>query len=374
MNPLLPLAALGLGAGLYVYSKKTPAAKLAQKQAQQGAYLQASWDTHMSVGDVQHALNQLGAQPSLTEDGSLGPKTTAAIKSFQAQAGIAVDGVVGPQTETALHHALGGASTTVAGWFLMCDDYDDGEDAVGASAIERVDATRPGRGIRQAIEGGSMVGASWGGGDSSSWTSPDVAQILADPQQRMQIGFLEAQRARAAAAFPGSKAAGFDYSFLPDQGQSELAEYGSVFGDLEAERQAALDAVSGAYEDEEEFYADEADEEGEEDEELDYVGGDDWSAPDVQESYDDPYQAAQLEYQYEQAMQGYPGYPQPYYPNLGYTIPQQPVLSPPYLPYAQSNQGYYTQPGLVSGVPTGIGVTSMNQQGYEISGQPGRRY
>lgn len=59
--------------------------------------------------DVQHALNMLGASPALTEDGVIGPKTTAAIKAFQISHGLTSDGVAGPQTKTALSLALAGA-------------------------------------------------------------------------------------------------------------------------------------------------------------------------------------------------------------------------------------------------------------------------
>ncbi len=362
MNPLLPLAALGVAGGLYVYSKKTPAGKLADAKKKQDAsnYTVASWSTSMSVADVQHALNQLGASPQLQVDGQAGPKTTAAIKSFQAQAGISVDGVIGPQTETALHHALGGANTQVMGWFLLCCDEEEEECTVGASMIEAIDRSRPGRGIRQAIEGGHMVGA--GGWGSSTWTAPSVSDITNDPQQRMQIGLLEMRRAQAQAAFPDTKAAGYDYSFLPDQGASELAEAQAAYYGLEAERQANLNAVSGEYEDEceEEFY----------------TGAEDWSAPDVQEIYNDPYQTAQLEYEYEH-MYGQPGlewgYAQPY--------PQQGVYGPPYLPYPTSSQGYYTQPGMTSAMPTLGAIPAPNPvnavvpgQGYQFQSQQGRNF
>lgn len=56
--------------------------------------------------DVQRALNTLGYTPKLTEDGQLGPKTTANIKAFQSKSHLAVDGVAGPATKTALSAAL----------------------------------------------------------------------------------------------------------------------------------------------------------------------------------------------------------------------------------------------------------------------------
>lgn len=53
--------------------------------------------------DVQHALNLLGAKPPLTEDGSTGPKTVAAVKSYQAANGLTPDGIAGAKTKTALY-------------------------------------------------------------------------------------------------------------------------------------------------------------------------------------------------------------------------------------------------------------------------------
>jgi peptidoglycan hydrolase-like protein with peptidoglycan-binding domain len=56
--------------------------------------------------DVQHALNMLGANPKLAEDGQTGPKTVAAIKSFQTANGLTPDGVAGAKTKTALYLAV----------------------------------------------------------------------------------------------------------------------------------------------------------------------------------------------------------------------------------------------------------------------------
>ncbi|HEX6826568.1 MAG TPA: peptidoglycan-binding protein [Nitrospiraceae bacterium] len=54
---------------------------------------------------IQHALNLCGATPKLQEDGKLGPKSVAAIKSFQTAHGLIPDGVGGPKTKTALYLA-----------------------------------------------------------------------------------------------------------------------------------------------------------------------------------------------------------------------------------------------------------------------------
>jgi hypothetical protein len=60
-----------------------------------------------SVKDVQHALNVLKvAGTPLDEDGSLGPKTDAAVRAFQASAGLSVDGNPGTSTKAALEAAL----------------------------------------------------------------------------------------------------------------------------------------------------------------------------------------------------------------------------------------------------------------------------
>lgn len=69
---------------------------------------------HSGLGDVengadtrwvQHALNQLGWQPPLREDGSYGDKTKKAVEHFQRSFGLKVD-FAGPQTVEALKAAL----------------------------------------------------------------------------------------------------------------------------------------------------------------------------------------------------------------------------------------------------------------------------
>lgn len=61
---------------------------------------------NMTGAQVQHALNLLGAMPTLTEDGVLGPMSVAAIKSFQMTHGLTADGVAGPATKQALSIGL----------------------------------------------------------------------------------------------------------------------------------------------------------------------------------------------------------------------------------------------------------------------------
>jgi peptidoglycan hydrolase-like protein with peptidoglycan-binding domain len=60
-----------------------------------------------TVRDVQAALNTLGYGP-LATDGINGPKTAAAVRSFQRARGLTVDGVAGPKTKAALASALQG--------------------------------------------------------------------------------------------------------------------------------------------------------------------------------------------------------------------------------------------------------------------------
>lgn len=66
------------------------------------------------VKSIQEALTIVGSYPGAI-DGSMGPKTEAAIKHFQKSAGVAVDGIVGPETAPALAKALGEASVRASG-------------------------------------------------------------------------------------------------------------------------------------------------------------------------------------------------------------------------------------------------------------------
>lgn len=51
-----------------------------------------------AVREAQRLLNRHNANPQLTEDGIFGPRTDAAVRTFQRQRGIGVDGIVGPVT------------------------------------------------------------------------------------------------------------------------------------------------------------------------------------------------------------------------------------------------------------------------------------
>lgn len=55
---------------------------------------------------LQTSLNKLGAKPPLEVDGSVGPATRNAVRTFQLSQGLVVDGLVGPATFDALDKAL----------------------------------------------------------------------------------------------------------------------------------------------------------------------------------------------------------------------------------------------------------------------------
>jgi len=57
-------------------------------------------DTQHPVPTLQHLLRARGH--GVTVDGDFGPKTDAAVRTFQNDEGLAVDGIVGPNTWTAL--------------------------------------------------------------------------------------------------------------------------------------------------------------------------------------------------------------------------------------------------------------------------------
>jgi peptidoglycan hydrolase-like protein with peptidoglycan-binding domain len=62
----------------------------------------AAGSTGPSVRSLQHDLNALGAAPTLALDGIFGPKTDAAVRSFQSGHGLVPDGKVGPLTSARL--------------------------------------------------------------------------------------------------------------------------------------------------------------------------------------------------------------------------------------------------------------------------------
>ncbi len=68
-----------------------------------GSPINTSSALKMTNVEIQRALNTLGASPPLAMDGKLGPKSVAAIKSFQTAHGLTPDGIAGPKTKTALY-------------------------------------------------------------------------------------------------------------------------------------------------------------------------------------------------------------------------------------------------------------------------------
>ncbi len=104
-----------LGAYDTAPNKKIPPAYSTKSQTELGPYDTAPnqagqiIDTRsalsMTNAQVQHSLNLTGASPKLQEDGKLGPRSVAAIKSFQAAHGLIPDGVAGAKTKTALYLA-----------------------------------------------------------------------------------------------------------------------------------------------------------------------------------------------------------------------------------------------------------------------------
>lgn len=77
-----------------------------------GTAVDTSSALKMTNIDIQRALNTLGASPPLAMDGKLGPKSVAAVKSFQTAHGLTPDGIAGPKTKTALYLATNKLSAT----------------------------------------------------------------------------------------------------------------------------------------------------------------------------------------------------------------------------------------------------------------------
>jgi len=59
-----------------------------------------------STAWLQSSLNKLGAEPPLVADGSFGPLTALALKTFQEEHGLEADGRVDPETFAAIEQAL----------------------------------------------------------------------------------------------------------------------------------------------------------------------------------------------------------------------------------------------------------------------------
>ncbi len=81
---------------------KVEAARAKQAETLPAPYV-AKQAASMSAKDVQRHLNMAGANPKLVEDGNFGPKSVAALKSFQLSHGLVADGVCGPRTKEVLY-------------------------------------------------------------------------------------------------------------------------------------------------------------------------------------------------------------------------------------------------------------------------------
>lgn len=345
MNPLVPIGLAAAGLGLYAYKKKQDrksgmaAHGVATASSASGAASSfASWQSHMSVSDVQHALNELGAQPPLAVDGVAGPKTVAAVKSFQSQAGITVDGIVGPETSAALEHALGGQHVTM-GYFDV-EGFDEGDDDDEDDLVEEVDL------YDERIVGTSFVS----GFGESDWSAPDVAEINADPRQREQIGLMQLWKQKAEQAFgPGTA-----YAYAQPAGvdvQGAIGQASEELQDISGGELGGVYLTSG-------------------------FGDEEWSAPDLSEALADPEQAMEMwgmaarsmPYGYSMPYAAMPppmfGPPPGYYPPMPGTYPYGPLNVPP------PPQPVATVPGTYPYGP----ATVVPGRGYEFQSQAGRRY
>jgi hypothetical protein len=447
MHALVPIGlAAALGTGLYLFEKKKlPGQKPASggsKGFQQASFAQSS----MSVGEVQQSLNALGANPPLAVDGSAGPHTTAAIKSFQQQAGITADGVVGPQTTAALQHALGAhsqvagffedddevcaipESTMVGGpWFLEDDEDDDDftEAFVGQTMARHVGVNSRAASARgYNVVGQRGRGSRGGGGRSAApqgigpqqgydegannWAVPDVQCILSDLQQMSQIGIQQLYAAKAEEAFgPGSAyryaspltQANLDAARelateelggsslggvnLTGQGEISEADIEELRAYANAWEKAGHDAVGGPYDTDQE----------EEISEVGQFGSQDWSAPDIQEAYNDPEQVGEMiahsmpyGYALPYAMMpqsgpgGVPAPPMWGRPNGYGNMPVNEPFQGPY-PYPGGYPfGPMTAPTMVAPQAPQLGGVQINPatvvpgQGYQFQSQQGRFY
>jgi outer membrane protein OmpA-like peptidoglycan-associated protein len=93
------------------------------------------------LGPIQDLLRHLGHDPGAT-DGKNGPKTRAAVKSFQGANGLGEDGEAGPETRKALFQALIDEANTAPA--LKKKDFDDinGEAGAGCSEFNLIEKTQ----------------------------------------------------------------------------------------------------------------------------------------------------------------------------------------------------------------------------------------
>ncbi|MFI5299112.1 MAG: peptidoglycan-binding protein [Polyangiales bacterium] len=377
MGYLLPVA-IGAGLiGLFAYKKSTEgkgqqvpmgmASVPLGQAAQQAAFVKDPISSAMSTADVQKALNQLGASPQLAVDGSQGPKTTAAIKSFQAQAGLTADGVAGPQTASALRLALGSPAGSAVMGSWLCIDPHDGQQLpahyVGGGDPNDPDLLDPELAsphtdavIALHDFGADDLANALASGDPSAvddaivalhdFGADDLANALA-----MQHGHASPTEAEAvpftgcgpgvsyAGQVPGEHAPPCSPSELFDQTRNKCVPFwpeGSDAGDGDPE----------------------------------YAGQQDWSAPDIGEALADPAQRAQIYYQQQWAERAQEAFPEEALQEVvsPFGIPgMRGVQASMYVPQLSAPGGYYAQPSEYSP----WNVEGVSAQGVEFATRPG---
>ncbi|MEO6819939.1 MAG: peptidoglycan-binding protein [Ginsengibacter sp.] len=72
-----------------------------EKKYTSGAYVKKG-DSGSAVVSIQQALNKMGSNPVVDEDGVFGSSTSSAVKAFQKKKNLGTDGIVGPATFAAL--------------------------------------------------------------------------------------------------------------------------------------------------------------------------------------------------------------------------------------------------------------------------------
>jgi hypothetical protein len=284
---------------------------------------------------------------------------------------------VGPETVAALQHAVG-SHGVVMGMF------DDEEPIYAGQTMAHALMRKGALPGATAIEHPSMVGGPWFDEDEGAafqghvavgqgeWSAPDLCQIRHDPRQMEQIGLQQLWAKKAEAAFGPGTAYHYSSPLTAQDLQAacalatgELGAYGGSLG--------GVNLLAGEYDDEED--------------EIFEVGQGCWSAPDINEALADPEQVLEME------MHAMPyGFPLPYvqqpmfgppggypfgYPNFPINTPvQAPGTFPAGYPYGPMNAPNLAAPipPTAGGIPVGGGVSVVPGQGYEIQGQPGRRF
>jgi len=128
------------------------------------------WESHFAGVDyskIQARLNELGANPPLTVDGSWGPKSKAALVAYQQSKGLTADGIPGPITLGSLGipgAATGGVSGSTMGNVTPASAAADAKAlAVAKSAGARTGMTdREVQYVLTVAKGEGHYGTGWG--------------------------------------------------------------------------------------------------------------------------------------------------------------------------------------------------------------------